>query len=80
MVGLPEIILEYEDGQSVRVERRLNGLVEGVTFAVDLADRAGHYAGDGHGSPKYVKVYFGESLELAIAVIPGGLLKPSNTR
>ena len=77
---MPEIILEYEDGRSVRVERHLNGLSEGLAFALDLADRAGHYTDDGHGPPKYVKVYFGGLLELTISVIPGGLFKSSNTR
>jgi len=47
---MPGIILEYEDGRSVRVERHFNGMAKGIAFALDLADRAGHYTGDGHDS------------------------------
>jgi len=77
---VPEVILQYGDGRTVRVERKLGSLADAIALAIDLADRAGHFVGDGHGPPKYVKVYRGGFLELAIAVIRGGLLTPSDTR
>ena len=77
---MPEVILEYEDGRTVRVERKLVSMADAIAFSVDLADRAGRFAGDGHGPPKYVKVYRGGFLELAISVISGGLLTPLGAR
>ena len=77
---MPEVILEYEDGRTVRVERKLNNLPDALAFAIDLADKAGHFLGDGHGPPKYVKIYSRGFLELAITVIPGGLLAPVDVR
>ena len=77
---MPEVILEYKDGRTVRVERKPSSLADAIAFAIDLADRAGHFLGDGHGPPKYVKVYRAGFMELAIAVVPGGLLTPSDTQ
>jgi len=36
---MSEIILEYEDGRTVRVERKLHGIAASIAFALDLADR-----------------------------------------
>lgn len=71
-----DIILEYEDGRAVRVEHDLTTFAAAISFALDLADRASRFTGDGHAPPKFVKIYRIGLLELSIAVIPGGLLAP----
>lgn len=68
-----KIIVEYDDGRPVIVEREIASLADAAVFAIDLADRAGNYHGDGHGPPKWVKIYAGGRLEIAISIIPDGL-------
>jgi hypothetical protein len=68
-----KIILEYDDGRPVVVEREVRVLADAAVFAIDLADRAGQFRGDGHGPPKWVKIYAEGRLEIAISVIPDGL-------
>ena len=74
------IVLEYDDERQVVVERAVKGLAETAVFAIDLEDRAGHYQGDGHGPPRWVKIYAGSRLEIAISVIPDGLASREDTR
>jgi hypothetical protein len=74
------IVLEYDDGREVVVEREVRDLPEAAVFALELADRAGHFRGDGHGPPTWVKLYAGNRLEIAISVIEGGLSSPSGAR
>jgi hypothetical protein len=57
-----KIIVKYDDGRPVVVEREIASLADAAVFAIDLADRAGNYQGDGHGPPKWVKIYAGERL------------------
>ena len=68
-----KIVLEYDDGRPVVVERKVTLLADAAVFAIDLADRAGQFRGDGHGPPTWVKIYAGDQLEIAISVIPDGL-------
>ena len=74
------IVLEYDDGRAAVVAREVEELTEAAMFAIDLADRAGHYRGDGHGPPQWVKIYSGERLEIAISVIPEGLASREDGR
>jgi len=71
-----KLVLEYDDGREAVIEREVDRLADAAVFAIDLADRAGHFRGDGHGPPRWVKIYRGTYLELAISVVPGGLLAP----
>ncbi len=73
-----KIILQYDDGRPVVVEREVPLLADAVIFAIDLSDRAGQFRGDGHGPPKWVKIYAGDRLEIAISVIPDGLAGPGD--
>jgi hypothetical protein len=75
-----QIVLEYDDGREAVVERTVDELADATVFAIDLADRAGHYHGDGHGRPRWVKIFDGDQLEIAISVVPNGLLSPSDVR
>lgn len=77
MSGMYKVVLEYDDGREAVIEREVDRFADAAVFAIDLADRAGHVRGDGHGPPRWVKMYRGTYLELAISVIPGGLVAPA---
>ena len=68
-----KVVLEYDDGRDAVIEREIGELADAAVFAIDLADRAGEFKGDGHGPPRWVKIYRGRTLEIAISVIPGGM-------
>jgi len=68
------VVLEYDDGRQAVVEREVDDLADAAAFAIGLADRAGRFRGDGHGPPKWVKIFTGDHLEIAISVIPDGLV------
>jgi len=68
-----KVVLEYDDGRGAVTQREVGNLADAAVFAIDLADRAGTYQGDGHGPPKWVKIYGEGRLEIAISVIPDGL-------
>lgn len=67
------IVLEYDDGRQAVTQRHVVALAEAVIFALGVADRVGAFKGDGHGPPRWVKIYRGDNLEIAISVLSGGL-------
>ena len=67
------ITLRFDDGHETDVDGQPLDLTKACQTALALADQAGLSKGDGHRQPKWVRVYHGDHLEIAISVIAGGL-------
>jgi len=69
-----KVTIRFEDGRELPTGDDFDDLGEACRFTLDLADRSGRSKGDGHGPAKWVRIYLGEELQIAISVVPGGLL------
>ena len=70
-----KVASRFEDGYEAVVAKSVGTLAEAIDLAFGIADHAGRSAAGKVGYPTQVLVYRGSHLEIAIAVIAGGITR-----
>ncbi len=68
------VVCRFADDSVQIINADYGDFGEAVLAALQLADHHGSDKGDGHGPPKRFEVCVGGRVELAVAVVAGGLL------